>query len=98
MNFPEPMTNGFTVYSKSGCHNCLKIKNILKENNILFIEINCDEYLIEDRTLFLSFIEKKIGKYYNTFPITFFNGKFIGDYIEVVKFIDESILSFECTF
>jgi glutaredoxin len=49
----EPKPIGFTIYSKSGCPNCTRIKKILTENNETFVEINCDEYLIEDKESFL---------------------------------------------
>lgn len=98
MEFIEPELNVFTIYSKSGCHNCSKIKTLLNNNKLIYNEINCDEYLIEERDSFLSFIESKIGKPYNIFPIIFFNGKFIGSYIETSNFIDKFLLSFKDIF
>lgn len=97
MEFTEPLQNGFTIYSKSGCHNCSKIKKMLTDKNIFFIEVNCDEYLIEEKVNFLFFIEKKIGSLYSafpysTFPIVFYDGKFIGGYIETSKYINELLL------
>jgi glutaredoxin len=98
MEFTEPQENGFTIYSKSGCHNCNKIKTVLKDKKLMFCLIDCDEYLIEERDLFLSFIEGKIGKPYKTFPIVFYNGTFIGGYNEVIELIDKLVLSFEDIF
>jgi glutaredoxin len=98
MEFCEPQVNGFTIYSKSGCHNCSKIKTILKDKKHNFNEIDCDEYLIEERDNFLFFIESKIGKPYKSFPIVFYNGDFIGGYNEAVMFIDKLLLSFEDIF
>jgi glutaredoxin len=95
MEFVEPQLNGFTIYSKSGCHNCTKIKNLLKEKQLFFIEIDCDDYLIEDKGLFLSFIENKVGRPYSTFPIVFFDGKFVGGYNESVDYIGKILLSFQ---
>ena len=94
MEFAEPYPNGFTIYSKSGCHNCSKLKKILTEKHIFFLEIQCDEYLIEDRNRFLSFIEK-IGRSYTTLPMIFYDGKFIGGYNEAVEHIEKILLSFE---
>jgi glutaredoxin len=95
MEFTEPYLNGFTIYSKSGCHNCTKIKTLLKEKKLFFNEIDCDEYLIEDKMLFLSFIENKAGKSHSTFPIVFYDGKFIGGYNDAVEHIEKLLLSFE---
>jgi glutaredoxin len=52
MNIEKPVETGFTIYSKSGCPNCTRIKKILSEKKLTFIEINCDEYLIEDKDFF----------------------------------------------
>jgi glutaredoxin len=95
MEFSEPSINGFTIYSKSGCFNCSKIKKLLKEHNIVFVEIDCDDYLVENRDNFLSFIQNKTSKSDNTFPIIFNDGNFIGGYAETVEFINKIILSFE---
>jgi glutaredoxin len=100
MEFTEPMQTGFTIYSKSGCHNCSKIKKMLTDKNIFFIEVNCDEYLIEEKVNFLSFIEKKIGNPYSafpysTFPMVFYDAKFIGGFIETSEYINKLLLSFE---
>ena len=98
MEFAEPYPNRFTIYSKSGCHNCSKLKKILTDSAIFFLEIQCDEYLIEDKENFLSFIENKIGKSYKTFPMVFFDGKFIGGYNETIEYIETILLSFEENF
>ena len=37
----------FTIYTKSGCGNCIKVKTLLDENKIKYNKIECDEYLIE---------------------------------------------------
>lgn len=95
MEFTEPTLNGFTIYSKSGCHNCSKIKKLLKEKNLFFIEVDCDEYLIEEKDNFLSFIENKVGKPYKTFPIVFYDGKFIGGFTESEEYVNKILLSFE---
>ena len=98
MEFEEPQQKNFTIYSKSGCINCNSVKKLLKEKYFLFHEINCDEYLIEDKNNFLSFIENKVGKPYKTFPMLFYNGNFIGGYTDTIDYIDKILLSFEENF
>jgi len=95
MEFAEPYPTGFTIYSKSGCHNCSKIKKVLTEKHLFFLEVQCDEYLIEERENFLSFIENKIGRSNTTFPMVFYDGKFIGGYNDAVESIEKILLSFE---
>jgi len=84
-----PSTNNYTVYSKSGCINCTKVKKILKEQNIEPLIVDCDEYLIENKEDFLSQITELIGYEYKMFPIVFNNGKFIGGYFDVKQILDD---------
>lgn len=95
MEITEPSPKHFTIYSKSGCINCNKVKKLLKEKNLLYEIIDCDEYLYEDKDFFLLFIKDKAGINYNTFPIVFDKGVFIGGYNETKEYIDKIFLSFE---
>ena len=95
MDIIPPTDLGFFIYSKSGCHQCLKLKNTLREKSLLYTDINCDEYLIEDKDLFLSFIREKTNQSINTFPIVFFDGEYIGGYHESLKQIEKIIVCFE---
>jgi glutaredoxin len=94
MNIENPVETGFTIYSKSGCPNCTRIKKILTEKKLTFIEINCDEYLIEDKESFLSFIKNLAQKEIKVFPIIFNNGALIGSFNETQEFLDKQ-LSFD---
>ena len=97
MDFGEPKKGVFTIYSKSGCINCTKVKNLLKEKHLLYNVIDCDEYLIENKEEFLKFIQNKIGKEYKIFPMVFDNYKFIGGYNEALEYLNK-ILDFDITF
>jgi glutaredoxin len=92
MEFQDPSQKDFTIYSKSGCPNCTKVKKIIKEKFFIFHEINCDNYLIEEREKFISFIENKTGQKFNTFPLVFYDGEVIGGYNETIDFIDKILL------
>jgi len=98
MDFLTPEPNVFTIYTKSGCPNCLKVKNLLKENKLIFTIIDCDEYIIEDKETFLSFIASLSNREVNVFPIVFYDGKFVGGYNETVGFVDELLLAFDANF
>jgi glutaredoxin len=80
--FEKPKVNGYTVYSKTGCPNCLKIKKYLNDSNAIVSIIDCDEYLIECKEEFLKFIEEVAEKSVRVFPIVFFEGKYIGGYAD----------------
>jgi glutaredoxin len=95
MEFEKPNKLGFTIYSKSGCSFCLKAKAVLKEKNLLFNIIDCDEYILEDKPSFLAFINEMSDKEVTSFPIIFYECKFIGGYSEIIHFIDKLLLSFD---
>ena len=98
MEFTKPDIKGFTVYSKSGCPNCTIVKKLIKEKHFLTNEINCDEYILEDKDGFLMFIEELAERSHKTFPIVFHDGKFIGGLADTTEFIDKLLLSFEENF
>ncbi len=98
MEFEKPYKCGFTIYSKSGCPNCLKVKALLKDKNLIFNIVDCDEYLIEDKENFLLFIEDLTKKTCRVFPLVFNDEIFIGGYNETKEYIDKMLLSFEETF
>jgi glutaredoxin len=98
MEFDKPNKNNFTIYSKSGCPNCLKIKILLKEKNLIFNVVDCDEYIIEDKKGFLLFMNQLANREVNTFPMIFYNGLFVGGFSETQIFIEKLLLSFEETF
>jgi glutaredoxin len=96
----EPSENSVTVYSKSGCNNCVNVKNLLKDykkkhSDIEFNIIDCDEYLIEDKSSFLYFIQNKANEERKIFPIVFINKKFIGGFTETKEYFEKTYLDFE---
>lgn len=95
MEFQIPSSEGFTVYSKSGCLNCNKVKYLLKEQNLNFNIVDCDDYIIDDKENFLLFIKNLSKKDSKQFPIIFHKGIFIGGYIELNAYISKLLLSFE---
>ena len=98
MEITEPNKDGFTIYSKSGCPNCMSVKKIIKEKSFFYTEINCDEYILEDKDEFLKFIENIAETSYKTFPMVFYNGKFIGGLSHTTEYINKLLLSFEDIF
>jgi glutaredoxin len=97
MEFPAPVQDEFTIYSKSGCINCTKVKKLLNEKNILFTIIDCDEYILESKEEFLAFIKSMTGIEHKIFPIVFDNKKCIGGYNETNKYL-EKMLDFDSSF
>lgn len=95
MEFEKPSDANFTVYSKSGCPNCSSVKKLLKDKNLLFNVIDCDEYIIEDKVNFLLFIKEQSKREIKQFPIIFHEGNIIGGYSETKEYINKLFLSFE---
>ena len=90
MQIQEPSDKSFTIYSKTNCKYCVLVKGVLDENKIPFIEINCDDYLDQDKLYFLNFVKEKSNREneYKTFPMVFCDGKFIGGFLETVRLIE----------
>lgn len=78
----QPTSEGFTVYTKSGCKYCSMVKELLQEEVVTYIL--SDEYLAADKEAFLAFIESTGGKDHKTFPMVFFDGKFIGGFTDTL--------------
>lgn len=87
---PDPIADGYTIYSKSGCYYCTKVKELLAKETPVKI-IMCDNFLFEDRTGFLEKIKSiaNDGKDTRTFPIVFHCGTFLGGYEETKKHYDK---------
>lgn len=98
MEIIAPDVEGFTIYSKSGCPNCTSVKKLIKEKHFFCLEINCDEYILEDKEKFLKFIENIAETSYKTFPMVFYNGKFIGGLTHTTEYVNKLLLSFEDNF
>lgn len=85
----KPSESGFTIYTKSGCINCSKVKRMLEDNCIKYEIIDCDDYIIEDKESFLFFMKTLTNVEIKTFPLVFNNGVFIGSYIETKNYIEK---------
>jgi glutaredoxin len=88
VSFVEPSSVGYTIYSKTGCTYCTKVKLLLMGFELPYTIVNCDEYLLENKEMFLDFIKTKAEKEYKTFPMVFLEGKFIGGFMETKASID----------
>jgi len=90
----NPEKSGFTIYSKTNCCYCDNVKKLMENYNLFFTEINCDKYLLNCKTkqYFLEFIEKIANTSYNTFPIVFYNGNFVGGFTHTEKFVKNFFL------
>ena len=92
MSFEQPQPLGYTIYTKYNCLYCNKVKTLLKDVKPKPTIIQCDEYLIESNSKeeFLSFIQSmNEGIEYRTFPMVFYEGKFIGGFPETEKWYEK---------
>jgi glutaredoxin len=93
-NYIKPNDKNFTIYSKSGCKNCTKVKNLLTEKNLIFNIVDSDDYLLHDKSNFLSFIKELSNREITSFPIVFYNKNIIGGYNDTINFVD-TLLCFD---
>jgi glutaredoxin len=89
MNISEPSANIYTIYSKSDCKFCLMTKYLLEMKGLEYEEINCHNFLLEDKEEFIQIMKKYIGHEYRFFPMVFYNKQFIGGYTETNNFIQD---------
>ena len=85
----KPSWTTYTIYSKSNCAYCDKVKLLLKDEVVNVIE--CDEYLAEDRTRFLQTMHHYSGVECKTFPMVFLKGIYIGGFAETKKYYNSLI-------
>jgi glutaredoxin len=88
MQIEEPSDNSFTIYSKTNCRYCTVVKGLLNEHKLPYNEINCDDYLAQDKQGFLNFIKEKAKREFKTFPMVFCDGKFVGGFVETERLIE----------
>lgn len=94
-----------TVYSKTGCSDCEKVKIYLEdlvENGQLdcndIAVINCDVQLLTNREQFVSEMMKITGKTMVVFPIVFVNGLFVGGFKATMKQFESTEFNLDSTF
>lgn len=97
-NIIKPKQGEYTIYSKSGCPNCVKVKEMLTKEKIAFKVVDCDTYILDCKEELLGFIKTKADCDWNTFPMVFDdNCKFIGGYKDTIVHI-ERLLEFSDDF
>jgi glutaredoxin len=87
MTIIQPTLGNFTVYTKTGCLYCDKVKDLLIDEMHLPTYVSCDDYIAIDREQFLEDIDMLCGRVYRRFPMVFYDGKFIGGFVETKEFI-----------
>lgn len=94
MIYPTGNKDQFIVYSKSGCKNCSKIKTYLNKLGKPFVEVDCDDYIIDNKEQFLNFIFNKIGNRFENpqFPFVFFNNTFFPSKSYVEDFCSKELI------
>lgn len=80
---PAYPINSVKLYTKTTCNYCVKAKNLLKFNNILYEEILMDND--SERLEFYDKLSNELGVQINTVPQIFINDTYIGGYDKLVE-------------
>lgn len=75
----------FILYSKSGCPDCDRAKNLLSKEK--YVNINCDQMLKNNRDEFIKSMELKTHRPFRQFPLIFLNDMFIGGYSDLLEYL-----------
>lgn len=86
MNIPN-IQQGYVIYTKSNCGWCRRAKEMLVEA----VVVNCDAFLESNKAEFLREMGQRVGKEHRTFPMVFYEGRFIGGYEDTKNFVDFDI-------
>ena len=79
----------YIVYTKSGCHCCDKVKQLMLKEQLKVIYINCDEMLKTNRQAFINEMIKKTKNEDIYFPMIFQDDYYIGNYQELLEHLIE---------
>lgn len=93
MIVPPPSSHGYTIYTKSDCIFCTRVKELLQHDSPLII--SCDDFLSEDRDEFLHQIKSFTIYPYHLFPMVFYNNSFIGGFSETKDYLQQKVLSYD---
>ena len=87
---------GFTVYTKKNCRFCDQVAALLARDAAYdaVTWVDADGYIQDGdakKARFLAFIDDLVGGgiKHRTFPMVFFDGKFVGGFSETKEFLDE---------
>jgi glutaredoxin len=90
---PSTETNQYTIYTKKGCFYCDKVKELLREQEREPFYIDSTEYISDEssKMRFLNFIQDvgQLEEPYKTFPMVFYEGKFIGGFSQTKLFLEK---------
>ncbi len=79
----------YTIYTKSQCESCKKVKELLPDARY----VDCDSYL-EDADAFFDFLETVTDQAPSQFPMIFFNKSYIGGFSELANMeVEEECIS-----
>lgn len=93
MIVPPPSSLGYTIYTKSDCIFCTRVKELLQNDSPLII--SCDSFLQEDRDEFLRQMAIHTVQPYQLFPMVFYNSSFLGGFSETKDYLQRVVLSYD---
>ena len=97
MNILKPSENNFTIYSKSDCIYFTNIDELMQTNFCEYTKIICDDYVNDKfvRKEFSKFMKQFMEQSPKTFPIVFYNGKYVGGFQETEELLKYKTMRFD---
>lgn len=81
---PDPLANGYTVYSKRDCVWCERVKELIYREapGVTVNVVACDDALAANREEFIKHMQERTELQTIKFPLVFHQGAFIGGYTD----------------
>ena len=83
------LSDGYTILTKDGCKWCVKVKELLPDAKYIVCNIPGDAS--EEREAFFKEVDALSGTAPRTFPMVFYNKRFIGGYVQTKNKIDAEL-------
>lgn len=86
----ELVEHGYTILTKEGCKWCTKVKELLPEAHYILCDV--PPAPSEERNEFFREIDALSGTAPRTFPMVFYNRKFVGGYVQAKNKVSQQTM------
>ena len=87
------LKEGYTILTKQHCKWCEKVKELLPDAHFIPCDIPPAPSKVRDD--FFTNVDDLSGAQPRTFPMVFYNKKYIGGYVDTKKWLEDMTLTFD---